>query len=274
MTDSTRFMEWFTGSRVVDDRQRPQVVFHSTTWGERHSLHPFMHFGTLQAATRRLAINSGLRFHDEESAPLSASSGAMPGDVYHEDDYLDLMGGHPPWAKSFPRSVTGVWYHDTLRKRFAGDQEAFPWCVPGSMVVPVYLAIRNPITIRDDRTERGWVREVAVALGDAGKPILKDIDRWVEDRTGLAPGEAEVLDVLRAEAKAAGIDGCVYRNADEDPNSVSWIVFEPDAICPLLSPNAPRLPEPILWPGLSHPLSASGEELENEELEDESAPAP
>ncbi len=80
---------------------------------------------------------------------------------------------------------------------------------PGERVLPVYLSIENPLSMRDTN----W-----------GEPAMIKKDHPELRLRG------RTLTEIRNEIEGRGHDGIVYKNAVEDVGSLSWIAFRPEQI--------------------------------------------
>lgn len=175
------FVEWFGDSAVVDDEGAPEVQFHhgsfdetadSITIGENG-----MHFGTKDAATQRAYG----KLDDDLMTNL---------EVYQNED------GTWGWESGSEESFETFGDEDAARSdaenTFAGMEHGYDMDATDlGTFTEVYLAIKNPMVVADQKAD--WSAAVK-------------------------------------EAKAKGHDGIVYRNEFEDAESLSYITFSADQI--------------------------------------------
>jgi hypothetical protein len=175
------FVEWFGDSAVVDDEGAPKVQFHhgsfdetadSITIGENG-----MHFGTKDAATQRAYG----KLDDDLMTNL---------EVYQNED------GTWGWESGSEESFETFGDEDAARSdaenTFAGMEHGYDMDATDlGTFTEVYLAIKNPMVVADQKAD--WSAAVK-------------------------------------EAKAKGHDGIVYRNEFEDAGSLSYIAFSADQI--------------------------------------------
>lgn len=167
-----QFRRWFRGSKVVNPDGSPMIVFHGSMSpdliGEFRS---FTHFGSLMAATQRLA---GIEQLPDES-----------------------------------RS----WLHIPTR---ANQQPS---------IYPVYLCIRNPITLPDtlwEDPEAIWETFVKAGLVSA------------EEARHLMSPETDMYPLVFL-ADRHNHDGIRYQNEYEDKGEISWITFHDEQVWPAYS---------------------------------------
>jgi len=182
-TETPEFRAWFGESKVVDDAGKPLRLFHSGTFDEQENVPVVvgstgMHFGTRQAAEDR--------------------AGAASTDAWLRDLRVEEQDGRWFWTSgsddSFDiRDEGGFDSEDDAR----ADAEVFAVNQQQDSYEPIYtevfLSIKNPKRVADQRTDEAWTAAIA-------------------------------------KAKAEGYDGLVYRNEFEDKGSDSYVVFAPTQI--------------------------------------------
>jgi len=100
-------------------------------------------------------------------------------------------------------------------------------------VLPTYVRIENPVTLPDLGNFAAPLG-VAKALADAGvftEPDIQQI-RSVYRKTEGGPKaqQAAAMGVVRAKLQEMGYDGVRYKNASEDPGSISYIALDPTQV--------------------------------------------
>jgi hypothetical protein len=109
------------------------------------------------------------------------------------------------------------------------------------VVKPVYLSIKNPLRIVDDKgLSDGY--DLANAVRKTGA-ITDDEFRYIDDTPYATIARRRLFDVLSRK----GFDGLVYKNTVEG-SSDSWVIFRPDQVwhMTLKAPDIEESSQPII----------------------------
>ena len=178
------FRRWFHGSTVVDAQGRPLVVYHGTRSPVDFDV---FQFGDQTDDDGEMLIGG------------SVDPGAHMGPHFT---------GSAEVASRFACGVAERWD----RLRFVGDSGG---C--GGRVIPVYLAIKNPLVFNSDEEMQAWIHESGRAGAvDAWIDGMIEFEGWTE-RDGIIRNERgrdlTGLDIFK-NFKAANFDGMDGEEAD------------------------------------------------------------
>lgn len=187
---------WFGDSKVVDAQGRPLVVYHGTS----ADITTFKN-ENLGTATGAKSAQQGHFFVADPGVAVSyahhAATGAKVQQAMAKADALEIKAQLTSKQADWDAVDKAVEEHEALEGEVAVER------LRGQNVLPVYLAIRNPMTYD--------------ANGQAFTDISDEINKVLQD------------------AKRAGHDGVILRNLDDDPGfngrvADHFVVFEPTQI--------------------------------------------
>ena len=188
---SPQFDAWFAGSKVVDNKGNPLVMYHATQ-ADIGEFRPFTHFGTQAAANER--HDTLTDFYDNTlKSNRSHGSNIMP-------VYLSIKN-----PLRLPDLATIDL--DGNPMRYAEDEDE-------------NHSDYDPDDDDNQQWARGWESEDALAMTCLEMGVF-NIDEYEE--TYYNDKAVKLLE-------QKGYDGIVYKNAVEDKGMDSWINFRPDQV--------------------------------------------
>lgn len=218
-TETAAFKEWFGDSKVVDENGEPLVVYHGT--GSDFTDFKPQHEGSWDAGF----LGAGSYFTskpDDANWYASARTPMSRYDVAWAEDGVNVNV-----VSRSTGQVVGTF--DTFDK---ADKFAFDMASSKPQVMPVYLAIQNPLTVEQSPKTglQGKRQDFADAVQAATGKSLVDIQAKMFSSEGtrleLADAKHNSEIVTRA-LQEAGYDGVVFRYRN---GVAEYVVFDPTQI--------------------------------------------
>lgn len=199
----TYFWRWFGHSKVIDNDNYPQIVFHGTK--TKTPYHSLMQFGSSETENHRLRM----MFSND---PDEVAFRHLHVDFKDHADSLKIKRNHP-W----------------------GEYDEYDIYDKGSMIIPVFLHIDNPLVMSNDiaffyRKIGSLNPEYAGILLEAGYT-----EKQIKKLTKHEHAEIVCELLLRH-----GFDGVKFPNIAEGNGDQSWIIIDPVQIFPLFD-TRPKL---------------------------------
>lgn len=199
----TYFWRWFGHSKVVDNDNYPLIVFHGTK--TKTPYHSLMQFGTFETENHRLRMI----FSDD---PDEVAFRHLHADFKDHAPLLKIERNHP-WGKYDEYDIY--------------DQ--------GSMIIPVFLRIDNPLELTND-------------IAFFSKKIGKLNPEYIGILLEAGYTEKQIKNMTNHENKEIvcellmdkGYDGVKFPNVAEGVGDTSWIIIDPVQIFPLFD-ERPKL---------------------------------
>lgn len=170
-----------------------------------------------------------------------------PAIVYHGTPNNDFTSfyGEGPWAHFGTAEQANNRLKDVAEDNFMERIGRYPL---GGYVMPVYLSVQNPLTIKDIGawhnaravanavaehfdTKRGTVRpgmvEELLEIAEEAKEVERSYGSWDEFKD--SPENHDLLNEIRSMLEMEGYDGFRYKNQVEG-EGYSWVVLRPEQV--------------------------------------------
>jgi len=196
ITDNPNFVKWFGDSKVVDWRGKPLPMYHWTPYEfDAFNMEgkEGAHFGTKQAAFDR-------------------SGGTA--NIDYEIEYDDMDKKYWVYADQGPLEGNEPSFNSKKEAKIFISQQ--PKTIEP---ITVYLKLENPIEMPDLGI---WTPPEM--LDNAPKGLLTE-----KEKNNVMEADDRYT-AMRKLFLSKGIDGVYYTNTEEDPGSISYIVFSPTQI--------------------------------------------